>query len=186
MSIRNKKITLYCLERCRHLIVHFRIFTDDVQRFNIIIIIEWPQHCRLSCTERDCRPGGLWDPNKGKVQGNSQLMFSRQRHRNAEEELPVISFHLPFPSCPLLCSSHWIAPPPHAPPNIPHTPLLTPLGLLMSFHKKKPLQKLSDTHNDKFKKKKVMLSLWSSLNFWRGFFCATHRSPSGEEGSVRM
>src|SRR5882724_9402180 len=38
--------------------------------------------------------------------------------------------------------------PPHAPPNIPHTPLLT-TRTPHEFHKKKPLQKLSNPHNDK-------------------------------------
>src|SRR5882724_4904635 len=55
--------------------------------------------------------------------------------------IPPHAPHTPY-------APHIDCTPPHAPPNIPHTPLLT-THAPHEFHKKKPLQKLSDPHNDK-------------------------------------
>src|SRR5882724_468977 len=55
--------------------------------------------------------------------------------------IPPHAPHAPY-------APHIDCTPPHAPPNIPHTPLLT-TRTPHEFHKKKPLQKLSNPHNDK-------------------------------------
>src|SRR5882724_306124 len=57
--------------------------------------------------------------------------------------IPPHAPHTPY-------APHIDCTPPHAPPNIPHTPLLTTCAP-HEFHKKKPLQKLNDPHNDKVK-----------------------------------
>jgi len=134
MSIKKKKD--------HHFIVHFRIFADDVMRFNIIIIRVTPGTADCLAQKETGRPGGLRIQTKGKYKGIVSWYSSRQRHRKCEEELPLILFHLHSPSC----SSCW------------STLLLivllmfltlpsSPLTLLMSFNKKKPFQKLSNPHN---------------------------------------
>src|SRR5882724_6630521 len=90
-----------------------------LQRFNIIIIQSDPRHCRLSCTERD------WQA-KGKYKGIVSQCSAGRDTENAEEELPLISFHLHSPHTPHVpYAPHVDCTPPHAPPNIPCTPLLT-------------------------------------------------------------
>src|SRR5882724_7392811 len=55
--------------------------------------------------------------------------------------IPPHAPHAPY-------APHIDCTPPYAPPNIPHTPILT-TRTPHEFHKKKPLQKLNNPHNDK-------------------------------------